>query len=45
MSTFKTALRMALAHPLYLLIYTVFISLMGVFIAASVSWNSSHGPE
>ena len=36
MSTFKTALRMALAHPLYLLIYTVFISLMGVFIAASV---------
>ena len=41
MSTFKTALRMALAHPLYLLIYTVFISLLGVFIAASVSWNSS----
>ena len=41
MSTFKTALRMALAHPFYLLIYTVFISLMGVFIAASVSWNSS----
>ena len=41
MSTFKTALRMALAHPLYLLIYTVFISLMGVFIAASVSWSSS----
>ena len=28
MSTFKTALCMALAHPLYLLIYTVFISLM-----------------
>ena len=26
MSTFKTALRMALAHPFYLLIYTVFIS-------------------
>lgn len=33
MSTFKTALRMAFAHPFYLLIYTVFISLMGVFIA------------
>ena len=45
MSTFKTALRMALAHPLYLLIYTVFISLMGVFIAASVSWNSSQLTE
>ena len=45
MSTFKAALRMALAHPLYLLIYTVFISLMGVFIAASVSWNSSQLTE
>ncbi len=45
MSTFKTALRMALAHPLYLLIYTVFISLMGAFIAASVSWNSSQLTE
>ena len=45
MSTFKTALRMALAHPLYLLIYTVFISFMGVFIAASVSWNSSQLTE
>ena len=45
MSTFKTALRMALAHPLYLLIYTVFISLLGVFIAASVSWNSSQPTE
>ena len=45
MSTFKTALRMALAHPFYLLIYTVSISLMGVFIAASVSWNSSQLTE
>ena len=45
MGTFKTALRMALAHPFYLLIYTVFISLMGVFIAASVSWNSSQLTE
>ena len=45
MSTFKTALRMALAHPFYLLIYTVFISLMGVFIAASVNWNSSQLTE
>ena len=45
MSTFKTALRMALAHPIYLLIYTVFISLMGVFIAASVSWNSGQLTE
>lgn len=45
MSTFKTALRMALAHPFYLVIYTVFISLLGVFIAASVSWNSSQLTE
>ena len=40
MSTFKTALRMALAHPFYLLIYTVFISLMGVFIAATVDGDT-----
>lgn len=45
MSTFKTALRMALAHPFYLLIYTVFISLMGVFIAASVSWTRRSLPS
>ena len=45
MSTFKTALRMALAHPLYLLIYTVFISLLGVFLAASVGSNSSQLTE
>ena len=33
MSTFKTVLRVAAAHPLYLLIYTVLVSCMGVFVA------------
>lgn len=33
MSTFKAVLRVAAAHPLYLLIYTVLISCMGVFVA------------
>ena len=35
MSTFKAVLRVAAAHPLYLLIYTVLISCMGVFVARS----------
>lgn len=36
MSICKTALRTAAARPLYLFIYTVLISLMGVFIAKSI---------
>lgn len=44
MSTFKTALRVAAAHPLYIVIYTVFVSLMGVFVALSVASGSPDGP-
>lgn len=36
MSTFRAALRVAAAHPLYVAIYTVFVSLMGAFIALSM---------
>lgn len=36
MSTFRAALRVAAAHPLYVVIYTVFVSLMGAFIALSM---------
>ncbi len=36
MSTFKAALRVAAAHPLYIIIYTVVVSLMGAFIAQMV---------
>lgn len=38
MSTFKAVLRVAAAHPLYLLIYTVLVSCMGVFVA-----NATYG--
>ncbi len=44
MSTFKAALRVAAAHPLYIVIYTVFVSLMGVFVALSVASGSPDGP-
>ena len=40
MSTFKAALRIVAAHPLYLGIYTVAISLMGILIV-STSFSSS----
>lgn len=36
MSTFRAALRVAVAHPLYVVVYTVFVSLMGAFIALSM---------
>ena len=36
MSTFRAALRVAAAHPLYVVVYTVFVSLMGAFIALSM---------
>lgn len=37
MSTFKAALRVAAAHPFYIVIYTVVVSLMGAFIALMVA--------
>ena len=40
MSTFRAALRVALAHPLYLVVYTVFVSLMGAFIALSMGTSA-----
>ena len=40
MSTFRAALRVALAHPLYLVVYTVFVSLMGAFIALSMGTST-----
>lgn len=43
MSTFKTALRVAAAHPLYLVIYTLFISSMGLFVAFSVGGGQAQG--
>lgn len=40
MSTFRAALRVAAAHPLYVVIYTVFVSLMGAFIALSMGTST-----
>ena len=45
MSTFKAALRVALAHPVYILIYTVFIAFMGVFTSVGASAASADSYE
>ena len=36
MSTFRTALRVVAGHPIYLAIYVVFLSLMGVFVVGDM---------
>lgn len=41
MSTFKAALRVVAAHPLYLTIYALVISLMGAVIVLTSSASSS----
>ncbi len=43
MSTFKASLRIAAAHPLYILVYTVFISLMGAAIALQAGGAGASG--
>ena len=35
MSIFRTALRVAAAHPIYLTVYVVFLSLLGVLVTAT----------
>ena len=35
MSTFRTALRVVAGHPIYLALYVVFLSLMGVFVVGT----------
>lgn len=37
MQAFKAALRIVLNHPIYLLVYVGFLSLMGVFITSSIN--------
>ena len=44
MSTFKAALRVVAAHPLYLTIYALVISLMGAFIVLASSASASSEP-
>lgn len=40
MQVFKAGIRIVAKHPLYLLIYTVFLSFMGVFMASSLSFGA-----
>ena len=44
MSTFKAVLRVVAAHPLYLTIYALVISLMGAFIVLTSSASASSEP-
>ena len=37
MQAFKAALRIVMNHPVYLLVYVGFLSLMGVFITSSIN--------
>ena len=41
MQVFKTAMRTSLRHPVYLTVYAVFLSLLGVFIAQSIPFSSN----
>ena len=41
MQAFKCALRIVLSHPVYLLVYVVFLGTMGVFIASSINTGST----
>lgn len=40
MQVFKAAVHTVLRHPVYLLTYAVFLSLMGVFMASSISFGN-----
>lgn len=41
MSTFRTALRVVAGHPIYLVLYVVFLSLMGVFVVGDMGVATS----
>lgn len=41
MQAFKAALRIVLNHPVYLLVYVGFLSLMGVFLASSIDFGDA----
>lgn len=43
MQVFKAALRIVSNHPVYLLVYVGFLSLMGVFIAGSINIGGNEG--
>ena len=45
MQVFKAALRVVLRHPLYLLVYAVFLSFMGVLMASSLPFGEAGDAE
>ena len=45
MQVFKAALRVVLRHPLYLLVYAVFLSFMGVLMASSLPFGEAEDAE
>lgn len=45
MQVFRTAVRTVLRHPFYLLIYAVFLSFMGVFIASGLTFGGADDTE
>ncbi len=45
MQVFKTAVKTVLRHPMYLLVYAVFLSFMGVFIASGLTFGGLDDSE
>ena len=41
MSIFRTALRVAAAHPIYLTVYVVFLSLLGVLVIGDLGTGAA----
>ena len=43
MQVFKTALRVVLTHPVYVVVYVGFLSLLGLFVAMGVAPDTNAG--
>ena len=43
MQVFKTALRVVLTHPVYVVVYVGFLSLLGLFVAMGVAPDTEEG--
>ena len=43
MQVFKTAIKTVLRHPMYLIVYAGFLSMMGVFIASGLTFEQLLG--
>ena len=45
MQVFKTAIKTVLRHPMYLIVYAGFLSMMGVFIASGLTFGGTNDSE